>query len=424
MFITLAGRFGLTRPGAVKEGHWAERLPYVGRLFRALATAGQVRELVPKLGAYRLMTKELGYSPEDAGGYVRNWIGTPNWAKKGTWSRLGNDIFPFQNIWQKGWQADARLMRGRSEVPSGRKPKSAASWWLRWLLTGALPKLVMAAGAAGLLGETLRRLYGRVGSYWMQNYDVIPIGERGGGTVDGAKTVFIPVPQDFTDRILSGFMYLLARGTMDAAKGNPRAVKPADAVSLGTSDMPGLNPVLKIADGWRTYLAGGNPYDSFRSRQVLTQQQEDAGAAYTIGPMLNWTLQQNGVSQLFSWNEKAGTTTELVTGMIPGINGMVKWSDTGLREKVTAGETELRGASARIALSMPSQVQQLRHEYNSLKAIGADRRTPVMDARFSDLSDWNSYVYAAAVEEAQQDEKSAGPYKRALQFSQPYIRRK
>jgi len=427
MFITIAGRFGLARPGTVKEGHWVERLPYVGKLFRAMAVAGQVRELVPKLGAYRLLTHELGYSAEDAAGYVRNWIGTPNFVKKGTWSRLANDIFPFQNVWQKGWQADARLMRGRSEVPSGRKPKSAASWWLRWLLTGAVPKVLMAAGAAGLFGETLRRLYGRVGGYWMQNYDVIPLGDMPGGAVDGRKTVFIPIPQDFTSRILGGLVYLVSRASFDAMQGNKQAVRPSDAIALGTSDMPGVNPMLKIATGWSTYLSGGNPYDSFRNAHVLTQQQEDAGARFTIGPMLNWTMSQAGVSTFMSWNGAAGTTTEQVLSGSPVASGMIKWSDAGLRQSSESAEQEQRGERARIVLSMPAEVQQLRTEYNWLKGVRADRRTPKMDNRYLELTEWNSEVYQPLFEAAQMNPDAASLRTKGaivLQYSQPYLRRK
>lgn len=426
MFITIASRFGLARPGTVKEGHVFERAPVIGPLFRALAAAGQVRELTPKLGAYHYFTRELGFSSEDAAGYVRNWVGTPPWYKKGVWTRLAGDVFPFTNVWMKGWQADARLMRGRSQLPSGRKAKSAASWWLRWMLTGGTPKILMAAAAAGVFGETLRRLYARVGNYWMTNYDVVPIGEQGGGIASGGKTVFIPVPKDFTDRMLGGVVYLLARAGFDAMMKNKQEVRPAQAFSLATSDMPGVNPAVKVLSGWSTYLSGGNPYDSFRNSHVLTQQQEDAGWRYSVGPMLKWTWEQNGASAFVRWNGD-GSLTEQTVAAIPGLNGLVKWSDTGLREDLASAEQEERGVRARFALSMPAEVQHLRHEYNLLKGVNEERRTPEMQYRYEMLSVWNGTVYDSAVESAQLDASSEGLRKigqRTRELSRPFQRKK
>jgi hypothetical protein len=421
MFIAIASRFGLVRPGVVKEGHWAERMPWFGWIFRQMAAAGQIRELVPKIGVYRVLTQKFGYSPADAAGFVRNSVGTPPWIKQGKWTHVANQIFPFQNVWQKGFQRDAKLARGAVQLPSGRRPKSAASWWIRWLLQGAIPKLLMAAGAAGLFGEAIKLLYSRVGAYWMNNYDVIPIGERPGGTVDGNTTVFLAIPKDFTDRVMGAFVYILTRGLFDAIQGNKQVVKPSDVIAAGTSDMPALNPTIKIPVTWSTYLKNGDPYDSFLNRNILTDNQREAGFAYTIGPMLNWTWNQVGTSTWIQYNPNLDTIGERVFSAIPGLNGVVKWSDQGLREQAGQGIREERGARARIGLDMPRTVQQLRTEYDALKAAGEKNRTPIMQMRYDQLSVWNRDVYEPFVELSKVDQTKHGD--EVLMLSDPFLQR-
>ena len=63
-------------------------------------------------------------------------------------TRVANDIFPFTNVMLKGWQADLRLMRGgfSGKAGAGKQRKSAASWWLRWMLTSGSLRVLQAAG--------------------------------------------------------------------------------------------------------------------------------------------------------------------------------------------------------------------------------------------------------------------------------------
>jgi len=426
-FMTIARRFGLLPPQAES---WIAKNRFTSwayQLGEKIETAGRIRELTPKVGAYTHLVKEMGWDPQEASYYVRNNIGTPNYLKRGKYTRIANTVFPFTNVWMKGWQSSKRMMmNGFDGGRSGNAKKSVASWWVRWAFTGGALAIAKAAAASGLFGDDLKKLYARVGSYWMQNYDVLPIGTTGGGTVDGEKTAFIALPKDPTERIVSGLTYTLARAIFETAQGHAQNLSKIapQSLSLASSDMPGLNPTLKIASTWADYLRGVNPYDSFRNTQILSDQQMAAGMPYTLSPMLAWTYSQTGLQNFVQINPHAGSTTEITLGMLPAINGLVKISDTGLRETIKQDQQQEAGARARISLDVPGNAASLRTEFNYLKALGSDHRTPIMQTRYEQLLEWNREIYQPYLSGIEQNPGETKAYKQRLQsYSQPYERK-
>jgi hypothetical protein len=398
-FTLMARRFGLAPE---HKGVW-ERSALLRPLYalgERVRIAGQVRELVPKLGTYRVLTEQLGWGPAEAGHYVRNYIGTPNYTKQGSATRVMNDIFPFTNVWLKGIQADLHMVARGFKNQAGARRKSPASWWLRWMLTSGSLRVLQAAGAAGLLGAGIKGLYDRVGDYWMTNYDVLPLGEADGGSFDGRKTVFAAVPRDPNDRMLGALVYTFSKAVFDSAMGNEVSMQDLapKGVSLATSDTPGLNPALKIANGWRQFVQGVNPYDSFRAAKVLTDQQALAGGWPAIGTMLTWSVQQSGLQSFVQYNPDAGNSLEIAVGLMPGINGLIKVTDNGLRESLQKSDRAQDRERAQAAVNMPATVRKLRQEYNFLRAQGGDGRTPLMEARYQSLAGWNRDVYEPLIE--------------------------
>ena len=354
-------------------------------------------------------------------------MGTPNYTKQGTVTRVANDVFPFTNVFLKGWQGDLRLMRKgfTGRAGAGQTRKSAASWWMRWMLTSGSLRVLQAAGAAGVLGVGIKKLYDRVGDYYMSNYDVLPIGETDGGSFDGKKTAMVILPRDPTDRIMGALTYQFAKAIFQTGMGKP--VRPEELVPKGfsfvSSDVPGLNPALKIGSGWADFVRGNNPYDTFRSAPVLSQQEQRAGGWPAVKTMLVWTLGQTGVSQFVQYDPKSGSSLEIGAGMIPGINGLVRVTDNGLREQLASDKLHKEQVRDRAALSMPGLVQDLHQEYNYLSSVGAAARTPVMEARFQTLSGWESTVYMPFVEAAAAVPRSAGRLgETAASMSKPFKR--
>jgi hypothetical protein len=427
-FTAIARRFGLAPE---VKGIWERNalLRPVAALAGRIKVAGEVRELVPKVGTYRILTEQLGWGPQEAAFFVRNHIGTPNYTKKGTMTRVANDIFPFTNIFLKGWQADLGLMRHgfKGNAGAGKQRKSAASWWLRWMLTSGSLRVLQAAGAAGVLGVAIKKLYDRVGDYYMSNYDVLPIGDTDGGNFDGKKTTMVILPRDPTDRILGALTYQFSKAIFETGMGKP--VRPGELVPKGfsfvSSDVPGLNPAVKIAAGWSQYIQGTNPYDSFRSANVLTDQEQRAGGWPAVKTMLAWTLSQTGASQYIQYDPTSGSSLEIGVGAIPGVNGLVRVTDTGLREKLAMDKLHKEQIRDRAALAMPGTVQDLHQEYNYLSNVGAAQRSPVMEARYQTLAGWEKGIYQPFVEAAMARPDSSGKFgAMAERLSGPFLRKK
>ena len=423
-FTAIARWFGLTPE---VKGAWERKalLKPIAALGERIRIAGLVRELVPKVGTFRILTEQLGWGPEEAAYFVRNHIGTPNYTKQGTMTRVANAIFPFTNVMMKGWQSDLRLIRkgftGRDPgAAAGKQRKSAASWWLRWMLTSGSLRVLQAAGAAGVLGVGIKKLYDRVGDYYLSNYDVLPIGDTDGGAFDGKKTTMVILPRDPTDRILGALTYQFSKAIFDSSMGKP--VHPGELVPKGfsfvSSDVPGLNPAIKIALGWASYVQG-----NFKSRNVLTDQQQRAGGWPAVKTMLAWTLQQTGASSFIQYDPTSGSTLEIGVGVIPGINGLVRVTDNGLREKMAADKMHKQQVRDIAALAMPGLVQELHQEYNYLSSVGAAQRSPVMEARYQTLGGWEKGVYEPFVEAAMAQPAAQGRFgEMAAKLSKPFKR--
>lgn len=398
-FLTMLRKFGVapTEP----EGWFANSAltGWLHKLGQHVELAGQMRELLPKVGTFKLLTGEMGWSDQDASYFVRNYVGTPNHLRKGQFTWIAGDVFPFINVWQQGWRSDIQLARRGFKRTGGGPGKSPASYWMRWMLTSGIWTVLKAAGKVGILGAGIKALYDRVGDHYLTNYDVLPLGSMPGGDYD-AKTVFIPIPKDPTDRIVSGIAYKVLMSIFSAAQGQPSPGNPAaTAISIAASDTPGLNPALTIAKGWGAYLSGRNPYDSFRNAFVLSDAEQKAGGTPGLVSMMGWTAKQAGSTTFVGYNPDADSTLEMITSAIPGLNGLVKFSDYGLREAQQAEEARLDARTAKVRLSMSADVQSLLQEYGYLNGLRVANRTPAQIERAAVLSQWYHGIYKPAEEE-------------------------
>ncbi len=410
-FDRMLEQFGVL-PAQAQARAWTQ-IPLVKQIIiplaKAIETAGRMNELLPKVSAYHILTNRLGWAPGDAAHYVRTYVGTPNWTKKGNKIATPAVIFPFTNIWMKGWHADATLaLKGyqRSDRPDA-PGKSPASFWFRWAATSGIWTVLKVAASLGLLGIGLKKLMDGVSSHYKANYDILPLGHTGKSDFDPkGKVAFIPIPKDPTDRVLSGILYnTLRAGGIAAARAGifgddiaqMNANEPPSSIgdaltknlSVGASDMPGLNPLLKIADGWKTYLAGQNPIDSYRGSFVLSDKQFLAGGWDGAKPMIAWTYGQTGLQSFMSYDPHANTTLEQTIASTPVLSGLVKITDYGFQETQQAGERLEKAAAARVALGMPNNAQQLAGEFSMLRGLGKADRNPAQEDRYRALSSWH-----------------------------------
>jgi hypothetical protein len=429
---------------------WLKTLRFTKPIVRVLdriAFAGRMNELLPKATVYAKLREE-GWQPKDAAFYVRNYIGTPNYTRRGKHINVFNSAIPFINIWMKGWAADLELARrGFKRSANPDKPgKSAASWWMRWAMTSGVWTVLKVAAGLGLLGLGLKKLFDGIGQFDKTNYDIIPIGYTGTSDLNPeGKVAYLKVPKDPTDRVISGVLYNSLRSLgLAAAKTGAlgselqEANANADArvgvaftknMNVAASDVPGFNPVLKIANGWRQYAEGLNPVDDFRNSFILSDAEHLAGGWDGLKPMLAWTYGQSGLNSFVRYDPQWNTRLEMTIDNTPVLNGLVRISDYGYREQQMEGERleDLAGAVAR--LQMPANAQQLNTEFYFLRGLGADDRTPEQQARYNELREWHGKVWKPAEQQLRDadamgmtSEQKAGLRKAAEEESKAFVR--
>ena len=384
-------------PGTPDHGaalrQWLGHVPGLGRLLDRIEFAGQTAEAMPKLGAYRVLTRELGWTPEQAAYYVRNHVGTPNFTKKGRWTVWDGTVFPFINIFMRGLESDVQQARGRIPgVPIDPRAQKF-SYWRRMAERTLVPRLLQALAAAGLLGVGLKKYYDAWSDYNKANYLILPLGTEHDGKAEfGYKSVGLRIPEDETARLLGGIVHYVVQAA--ATQDDPAAKSSlSNLANFAGGQVPGINPVFTLADGWAQYSSGINPRDRMRGNPVMSDVQFKAGGWNALGGMFAWTWDEVGGGNFVRYDPEANTWQEHLVGSLPILSRAVKVTDSGLRERQRTLEAALDTRNAQIRLAMPTNVNQLLAEYYRLNAVRKENRTPVQQARLAELSYWHSKVW-------------------------------
>lgn len=386
-------------PESEKPG-WRQNMivrPVLG-LLNSITYAGQIFEAAPKIAAYKVLTQDLGFGRRDAASYIRNYVGVPNYLRKGRHGSAAGAFLPFWNVAVQGLASDSALMRGKETN------KSAASWWMRWALISGIPAIIAAFARAGLFGDEPEDWFGGMSEYDFQNFNVIPIGMMPGGDF-GRKSMFIKVPQDEMHRITSGLLKTFIVSLIKHGKDDPTRPWFNDLMGLlsyAGGNLPTENPAIGIFRKWADYADGNNPYDPFRGKHVLSNAEHLAGGWYSLKPMLAMTWDSAGLGNFYRYNPDADTTTELVVSNAPIIQRLVKVSDRGFSESQQQSMDAADAVNARLRLSMPENVQRLATEFNFLKSLGNGGRTAQQQERYDALKQWNRAIYTPAYESAQE----------------------
>lgn len=381
--------------------------PVLGFL-RGIEFVGQILEATPKIASYKILTKDLGWNPRDAASYVRNYVGVPNYLRKGRKAFTMGSVFPFWNVAVQGLASDAALMTGKESGLQGaglakRATKSAASWWFRWMLAGGLYAVIQALARSGAFGDDAKDLYGGVSDYDNTNYMIVPLGLQQGGDY-GRKVLYVRIPQDEMHRVTNGLLKKFIETAARHLKGEPSRPAMNDLAELmayGGGQLPGVNPIVGIGAKWKEYMEGLNPWDSFRGRHVLSNAEYLAGGWESLKPMLGMTFDQSGLGNFYRYNPEAETVTEAVIANAPVIQRLVKISDRGYAESQERALDAEKSADARLRLKMPENVQKLAGEFSHLRSLGTKGRTPQQQVRYDQLKAWNRVVYTPAYEAAQ-----------------------
>jgi len=170
---------------------------------------------------------------------------------------VSNEVFLFSNAIIHGVHSDYEVAT---------QPTTRSGYWWKTAKLNLLPKVMMWIAALGLFGKELEEMMDDASEYDKTNYTILPLGS------EGNKTVYLRVPQDEMGRILGGvFWKILSK--FDSQSNTKVTEDVSQLLSFLGGQVPGMTPGISTAWDIKTYLQGHNPYDSYRNRSVLTEQE-------------------------------------------------------------------------------------------------------------------------------------------------------
>jgi len=257
---------------------------------------GRLTERWNKMISYSYLQankERLGLTDKEIAGRVRRRGGSPNFMAKGDWYKLYNSLFLFSNANMRGWH---QSWESAKENPANYAAKTFAY--------DVLPKIAMAAAAAGYLGDDLKRYFRKIGSYDLANYLIIPLGE----TKDG-KAVYLRFPHDYTGQIVGAITWRILS--------DPKNLK--EMTRTLDEQFPfspaNLHPVLESVGALHDYVRGINPMDDYYGRPMVREQvfKEGGWPAHKEFAKELWNTLGGRVLINFSGNTHAEVQTELET---------------------------------------------------------------------------------------------------------------
>ena len=254
-----------------------EDLPFVDRalnFLHHLMETGQIFERTVKIAGMLYLDDKFPAMPEPIKRItIRRWSGSPDFLEKGAGNWMADLFALFYNPIKEGLRSEKTAWAGWG----GEKGRAGEMFWntLRWTI---LPRL----GLVTLLGGGLALLIGRKKSdrsEWEQMYQ--------DGPSERDRRTYHCIPLRWIDKKERKALYLrwpleqqeqIASAVTDTAlqaaiTGSPGDVLPALTDYAG-NQLPGMNPLLKLAKDWLIYAGGGNPYDNFRNRNVLSDDEQ------------------------------------------------------------------------------------------------------------------------------------------------------
>ena len=306
-------------------------------LLQGIRKMGDLVETLPKIAGYYELKGKM--KPNEMREFIRKNIGSPDFFEKGYLTPATNNVFLFSNAFIQAVTADFHIATN---------PTTRSGFWWKTAKTIYVPKILMFAALMGAFGDELKKLYEDASEYDMTNYLVVPLGRD----TSSGKTTYLRIPTDETSRLLGALLWKVMRGASNDQKFG-RDV--ADVVSLFGGQLPGISPAIQAPLNIFQFAAGQNPYDTFRGRLALTEEQMQAGGWYALKPFLTWQFQQMGGGIFVKMyageqipREKSAGEKFLQLPVLSNVIGrFIKISDYGQLEKYRAKMYEIKGEKAR-----------------------------------------------------------------------------
>jgi len=272
---------------------------------------GNFIETLPKVSGY-LSRQKSGLSTKEIAHEVRVYSGSPDFLRKGQGYDWYNNLFLFSNAIKEGARGDAE--------GAFKNPRTRSGYWWKTAQVNLLPKLLMFLATLGFFGQRLKEHFEKQSEYDKTNYITIPLGE----TTEG-KAVYFRIPQDEVGRLIGAIFWK----TINFDKNNTDKSLQQIASLMG-GQLPSVTPVVDLTTNWLLYASGKTPYDWFRGKDVLSEEELAAGGWYSFKPMAEWTSGELGLQ--VNMKREDDTVLETVIKNTPIVQRYLKVTDVGERE--------------------------------------------------------------------------------------------
>jgi hypothetical protein len=344
-------------------------------LMDVLELPGRFSERLFKIAGAKYLLK-MGVPRKEALSMVRSRAGSPDFYRRGQWTRGLNNVFMFSNAGKEGW---------RSSVESFGDGKASFAW--KMTKYSILPKLAMMGGSLGLLGtmlghddDELKEMFGNIPDHDMQNYQCVPLWL----TADN-KTVYLIFPDDFTGQVFAGLLWAAGMTDRDAFL--------TELFDFASGEIPysSLNPLIQVMFDTIAFFSGKNIYDEWRGELAIRKMDFDAGGKYKAERFLKYEAQKLGVGNYyrFPYNDIERNMSELEEMINKPVLGgflrrFIRVSDRGRSERLYRAADLPRQERARSNIEMSDKIIQhlnktstpsrsdARKLYVSLKKEGMD----------------------------------------------------
>ena len=333
--------FGLN-PTAWNKEHKAFTR-WLDRSWNAYRELGQIFERSFKIAGMRYLDRRYPNMPEwQKREIVRERAGSPDFLQRGVSSNVADLLMFFFNPWKEGVRSLAKAAK-----------QNPISFTAKTVAFVNLPTVAMAMAVSGAIGDEIKKMFRSVPDYDMTNYLVVPLGWAD----KQQKTVaYLRFPLWEPARIMHGLLFkaLTGRGQGYGSY-------------LG-GQVPGMNPLIDITRAWMTYeIAGKNPYDYPRGRQIISDTAYEAGPAYARPELRRWTWNAIGgglfakkTPDLIDQPDPKAVEKFLRLPVISNVLGRwIKVSNAGLRDAATSLEqpilqeqAQMRGAVLKMIVKL------------------------------------------------------------------------
>lgn len=334
----------------------------VGRLLDFLDRTGTFIETLPKAAAIHELRGDRAISeltPKERA-FIREKVGSPDFLQGGTLKPLTNELFLFSNAIVQAVRADYQVATD---------PETRGAFWRKnataFLLPAALTFTVEYFGHL-LDGDDededdptgwryVQRILQGVSEYDKTNYTIIPLALDAQG-----NSVYLRLPRSDSGRLLGAiFRKALLAGAGDGDLGASLSAM----FDYAAGQVPGTTPVLDLAVDVRDYAAGRNPYDSFRNREVFTEDEMRAGGRAKAEKFFWYEFQQLGGNIVYKTHfdrPREETTGQkiLAAPVVSNVLGrFLRISNYGQIERLRTAQNRARSSEARTRLTRQDEIR-------------------------------------------------------------------